>query len=98
MAEVSQVAESKGDYVVNDNTMSKVKATTQTLVNTFDEATEIVDFFNKQDKVKWIPRDIRRTIIDTSFDEPELRTVIMNRFMELGNTKSGKGNSKGIGN
>jgi type I restriction enzyme R subunit len=90
MAEVSQVAEAKGDYVVNDSTMSEVKATTQTLVNTFDEATEIVDFFNKQDEVKRMKKEIKRTVLDQSFGEPSLVKVVQERFMELGKTKFGK--------
>lgn len=96
MAEVSQVAEAKGDYVVNDNTMSEVKATTQSLVNTFDEATEIVDFFNKQDEVKRMKKEIKRTVLDQSFGEPSLVKVVQERFMELGKTKFGTG--KGSGN
>lgn len=90
MAEVSQVAEAKGDYVVNDSTMSEVKATTQTLVNTFDEATEIVDFFNKQDEVKRMKKEIKRTVLDQSFGEPSLVKVVQERFMELGKTKFSK--------
>jgi type I restriction enzyme R subunit len=96
MAEVSQVAEAKGDYVVNDNTMNEVKTTTQSLVNTFDEATEIVDFFNKQDEVKRMKKEIKRTVLDQSFGEPSLVKVVQERFMELGKTKFSAG--KGSGN
>jgi type I restriction enzyme R subunit len=89
-AEVSNVAESKGDYVVDDAVMEEVKSTTQTLVNTFDEATEIVDFFNKQDEVKRMKKEIKRAIIDQSFGEPSLVKVVQERFMELGKTKFNK--------
>lgn len=89
-AEVSQVAESSGDYVVDDSVMAEVKTTTQTLVNTFDEATEIVDFFNKQDEVKRMKKEIKRAIIDQSFGEPSLVKVVQERFMELGKTKFNK--------
>lgn len=89
-AEVSQVAESTGDYVVDDSVMEEVKSTTQTLVNTFDEATEIVDFFNKQDEVKRMKKEIKRAIIDQSFGEPSLVKVVQERFMELGKTKFNK--------
>jgi len=91
-AEVSNVAESKGDYVVDDAVMEEVKSTTQTLVNTFDEATEIVDFFNKQDEVKRMKKEIKRAIIDQSFGEPSLVKIVQERFMELGKTKFGKSN------
>lgn len=89
-AEVSQVAENTGDYVVDDSVMEEVKSTTQTLVNTFDEATEIVDFFNKQDEVKRMKKEIKRAIIDQSFGEPSLVKVVQERFMELGKTKFNK--------
>ena len=89
-AEVSNVAESRGDYVVDDAVMEEVKSTTQTLVNTFDEATEIVDFFNKQDEVKRMKKEIKRAIIDQSFGEPRLVKVVQERFMELGKTKFNK--------
>ncbi len=91
MAEVSQVAEAKGEYVVNDTTLSEVKATTQKLVNTFDEATVIVDFFNKQDEVKRMKKEIKRAVIDQSFGEASLVKAVQERFMELGKTKFGKG-------
>ncbi len=89
-AEVANVAESKGDYVVDDTVMGEVKVTTQTLVNKFDEATEIVDFFNKQDEVKRMKKEIKRAIIDQSFGEPSLVKVVQERFMELGKTKFNK--------
>ena len=89
-AEVSQVAENKGGYVIDETVMEEVKATTQTLVNTFDEATQIVDFFNKQDEVKRMKKEIKRAIIDQSFGEPSLVKVVQERFMELGKTKFDK--------
>jgi len=93
-AEVSNVAENKSDYVVDsvmsEAVMEEVKYTTQTLVNTFDEATEIVDFFNKQDEVKRMKKEIKRAIIDQSFGEPSLVKVVQERFMELGKTKFNK--------
>jgi type I restriction enzyme R subunit len=89
-AEVSQVAENKGGYIIDEAVMEEVKATTQTLVNTFDEATQIVDFFNKQDEVKRMKKEIKRAIIDQSFGEPSLVKVVQERFMELGKTKFDK--------
>jgi type I restriction enzyme R subunit len=96
MAEVSQVAEAKGEYVVSDSMVNDIKDTTQTLVNTFDEATEIVDFFHKNDEVKRMKKEIKRTILDQSFGEPGLVKVIQERFMELGKTKFATSN-KGSG-
>jgi len=97
-AEVSNVAESKGNYevsspdisVISDAVMEEIKTTTQTLVNTFDEATEIVDFFNKHDEVKRMRKKIKRAIGDQSFDEPSLVKAVQERFMDLGKTKFNK--------
>lgn len=89
-AEVANVAENNDDYVVDDSVMDEVKATIQTLVNKFDEATEIVDFFNKQDEVKRMKKEIKRAIIEQSFGEPSLVKVVQERFMELGKTKFNK--------
>jgi type I restriction enzyme R subunit len=97
MAEVSQVAEAKGEYIVDDSTVSKIKTTTQTLVNTFDEATQIVDFFNKQDEVKRMKKEIKRTVLDQPFGDPNLVKILQERFMELGKTKFAT-NNKGAGN
>jgi type I restriction enzyme R subunit len=96
MAEVSQVAEAKGEYVVSDSAVNEIKATTQTLVNTFDEATQIVDFFSKLDEVKRMKKEIKRAILDQSFGDPSLVKVVQERFMELGKTKF-SGSSKGAG-
>jgi type I restriction enzyme R subunit len=96
MAEVSQVAEAKGEYVVSDSVVNEIKATTQTLVNTFDEATQIVDFFSKLEEVKRMKKEIKRTILDQSFGEKSLVKVVQERFMELGKTKF-SGSNKGAG-
>jgi len=97
MAEVSNMAEANGDYVVNDDVMQEIKATTQTLVNTFDEATKIVDFFNKQDEVRRMKKVIKRAVIEQSFGDPSLVKVIQERFMDLGKNKFGTSNGKSSG-
>ncbi len=50
-----------------------------------DEATTIVDFFAKQDEVKAVKKKIKRELVETSFDDPDLRKAVMDRFMELAN-------------
>jgi type I restriction enzyme R subunit len=65
-------------------------------VNTFDEATQIVDFFSKLEEVKRMKKEIKRTILDQSFGEKSLVKVVQERFMELGKTKF-SGSSKGAG-
>jgi hypothetical protein len=52
-----------------------------------DEATHIVDFFRKQDEVKRMKKNIKRRIVESSFDDPEVRTAVMDRFMELARVK-----------
>ena len=87
MAEVLSLRDSD---VLDDDTHEEIKATTQALVNTFDEATKIVDFFNKQDEIKRMKKEIKRAVIDQSFGESSLIKVLQERFMELGKTKFGK--------
>lgn len=47
----------------------------------------IVDFFNKEDEIRSARRDIRRTIMMTSFDDENLIKIIMDEFMELAKVK-----------
>jgi type I restriction enzyme R subunit len=89
MAEVTNVS---GSDVVDAVTFDEIKATTQTLVNAFDEATQIVDFFNKLDEVKRIKKEIKRTILDKSFGAPGLVKVVQERFVALGKKKFGSNN------
>ena len=84
MAEVTQA---KGD-VLDDSAHEEIKATTQALVAIFDEATQIVDFFNKPDEVKRMKKEIKRAVLDTSFGEKAIVNVVQDRFMDLGKVKS----------
>jgi type I restriction enzyme R subunit len=93
MAEVTAI---QGNDVVDDVTFDEIKSTTQTLVDTFNEATQIVDFFNKLDEVKRMKKEIKRAILDQSFSNPGLVKVVQERFMELGKTKF-SGSIKGTG-
>ena len=93
MAEVTKI---QGSDVVDAVTFDEIKSTTQTLVDTFNEATQIVDFFSKLDEVKRMKKEIKRTILDQSFGDPSLVKVLQERFMELGKTKfSGSSNGSG---
>lgn len=51
------------------------------------EAASIVDFFRKKDEVERLKKNIKRRIVDSSFDDPEIRTAVMGRFMELARVK-----------
>ena len=53
----------------------------------FDQATQIVDFFSKLDEVKRMKKEIKRAVLDCSFGEKALVTVVQDRFMELAQNK-----------
>jgi type I restriction enzyme R subunit len=57
----------------------------KSLVEMMNEATQIVDFFNKWDEQKRVRRDIKRAII-AEFDESLVKPVT-DRFMELAKSK-----------
>jgi type I restriction enzyme R subunit len=93
MAEVTAI---QGSDVVDAVTFDEIKSTTQTLVDTFNEATQIVDFFSKLDEVKRMKKEIKRAILDQSFGDPRLVRVVQERFMKLGENKF-SGSNKGSG-
>jgi len=62
---------------------------TERLVDMMEQATDIVDFFQKQDEIRVVKRDIKRTLVDTSFDSTELRQKVIDQFMELARVKFG---------
>jgi type I restriction enzyme R subunit len=68
----------------------KAVAVTKDLVDMLDEATEIVDFFKKQDEIKAVKKKIKRELLETSFDDEDLRKAVMDRFMQLAKVKFGK--------
>lgn len=87
MAEVTRLT---GEETVSDTVNDEIKATTQTLVSVFEEATRIVDFFNKPDEIKRMKKEIKRAVMDCSFDDKALVSVLQDRFMELAKTKFGR--------
>ncbi|WP_292955792.1 MULTISPECIES: hypothetical protein, partial [unclassified Neptuniibacter] len=58
-----------------------------TLVSMFDEATQIIDFFAKSDEIKRMRKEIRRAILDCSFGDKAIVSVVQTRFMELAQVK-----------
>ena len=87
MAEVLSLRDSD---VLDDDTHEKIKQTTQSLVTTFNEATQIVDFFNKQDEIKRMKKEIKHAVLDQPFGEKSIVSALQDRFMELAKTKFGK--------
>jgi len=54
------------------------------LVSEFQEATQIVGFFDKWDEVARIKRQIKRSILDQPFGDKDLVDAVTERFMDLG--------------
>ena len=64
-------------------TLSQLKK----IVNQFEESSKIVGFFLKQDEIKTMQRYIKRAMIEDGFDDPDLRKIVIERFMELAKVK-----------
>ena len=71
--------------ILDENKARRARQIVQSLVQMLDEATQIVDFFNKWDEQKRVKRDIKRIVIE-NFDE-SLVKPITERFMELAKVK-----------
>ena len=84
---IAEVARARGEEALDEATHDEVIAVTRDLVAMLDEVTGIVDFFIKQDEVKRMKKNIKRRIVDSSFDDPDIRTAVMDRFMELSRHK-----------
>lgn len=76
-----------GEDVISEALHDEIKETTQGLVSMFDEATQIVDFFDKPDEVKRMKREIKRAILGSSFDDRSIIKAVQDRFMELAETR-----------
>ena len=79
------LAELGSNENLSHKSQTQIKDVVQSLVSMLDEATQIVDFFNKWDEQKRVKRDIKRVIIK-NFDE-SLVKPITERFMDLAETK-----------
>ena len=53
----------------------------------FEESFKIIGFFLKQDEIKTMQRNIKRAMIEDGFDDPDLRKIVIERFMELAKVK-----------
>lgn len=86
---MSEVTAHSGDDAISEAVHDEIKQTSQGLVGMFDEATQIVDFFSKLDEVKRMKKEIKRAVLDCSFGEKAIVTVVQDRFMELAQTRFG---------
>lgn len=86
---MAEVAQHTGEDIITDDVHDEIKTTSQALVSVFEEATAIVDFFNKPDQIKRMKKEIKRAMMACSFDNRVLVTTVQDRFMELAQTKFG---------
>ena len=77
----------RGQDALDDSTQEEVIEVVKKLVQMMEDASSMVDFFNKEDEIRNVRREIRRTIMLTSFDDENLRKIIMEEFMELAKVK-----------
>jgi len=76
-----------GDISMDEETQERVLGLTKELVAEFQQATEIVGFFQKDDEIKSVRKKIRRAILDQPFGSRELIQAVSDRFLELGKVR-----------
>jgi type I restriction enzyme, R subunit len=81
MAEITKAA---SDDTMDEATHQRVLDLTKELVAEFQEATQIVGFFDKWDEVTLIKKQIKRSILDQPFGDRSLVDAVTERFMDLG--------------
>lgn len=86
---ITEVTQASDGDIIAEATHEQIKSTTQILVMMLDEATKIVDFFNKQDEVKRMKKEIKRAVLDQPFGDRALVNILQERFMDLAKTKFG---------
>ncbi|MDB1124678.1 type I restriction endonuclease subunit R [Vibrio algarum] len=93
---IAEVTGASDGDVIDEVIHDAIKATIQSLVIMLNEATEIVDFFAKQDEIKRMKKEIKRSVPDLLTDGMESKArkafiaVIQDRFMDLAKHKFGK--------
>ena len=80
-------SKASGESAMDEATYQRVLALIKKLVNQFEESSKIVGFFQKQDEIKTMERNIKRSMIEEDFNDPELRKVVIERFMDLAKVK-----------
>ena len=84
---MSELSNAQGVESLDQETHEKVKEIVKCLVSMMDEASQIVDFFNKWDEQKRVKVKIKRAIL-ASFEESMVKPVT-ERFMDLARVKFG---------
>lgn len=81
---MAEITKASGDATMDEETHQKVLDLTKELVTEFQEATQIVGFFDKWDEVTRIKKQIKRSILDQPFGNKALVDAVTERFMDLG--------------
>ena len=81
---MAEITKASGDETMDEETHQRVLDLTKQLVNEFQEATKIVGFFQKDDEIKSVAKNIKRSLLDQGFDDPDLRKEVTEAFMALG--------------
>lgn len=84
---IKEVTDVSDGDVIDASVHEAITSVTKQLVGMFEEATQIVDFFNKQDEIKRMKKAIKRIVLDQSFGDKALVNILQERFMELAKTK-----------
>ena len=84
---VSELERIAGNDEIDESVHKEVLQVTTRLVEMIDEASQIVDFFDKHDEVKKVQLGIKRELMDCSFDDSKLRAAVINAFMDLARVK-----------
>ena len=81
---MAEITKASSDDTMDEETHQKVLDLTKELVTEFQEATQIVGFFDKWDEVTRIKKQIKRSILDQPFGDRALVDSVTERFMDLG--------------
>lgn len=76
-----------GQDALDNSTQQEVIEVTKQLVQMIEKSSSIVDFFNRESEIKRVKRDVRRTLIQSSFRDRGLIGTITDEFIELARGK-----------
>jgi type I restriction enzyme, R subunit len=81
---MAEITKASSDDTMDEETHQRVLNLTKELVAEFQEATQIVGFFDKWDELTRIKKQIKRSILDQPFGDRALVDAVTERFMDLG--------------
>ncbi|MBA6421702.1 type I restriction endonuclease subunit R [Pseudomonas sp. 5Ae-yellow] len=84
---VAEVARATGEDVLNEETHEQIKLTVRELVEMFEDATQIVDLFKKDDEIKRMKKAIKHTVLDQPFGNVDIVKALQERFLDLARSR-----------